>query len=654
MLVSGCILALYFWSFFAQSNNLALIFLIPDYSAIAAGSVFLLGLLSYLFVPKRYAFVGSLGGYYIMTAMVLFLLFETGFLISPFIAFWMLLVIFAPLFGWYGAGMVLFAIAAYLAQTILHATFSYSDIGTILLTSGVPLAIGWLAWQHRTQSADEENQSYHELASKLSSVSGQSEVVIAAITDGVIAIDHTSKITLINPAATRIIGWGKEDAIGLDYHSVLKLHDGRDQPITDLQDPVQQALTTGKEFSTEKLTISTADSGKQLQASLTASPIGGGGAIIVFRDITVERAEGRQQAEFISTASHEMRTPVASIEGYLGLALNPATAQIDDKARDFITKAHESAQHLGRLFQDLLDVSKADDGRMQNNPKVVDVVPFVHDITLGLLPNAHEKSLFIDFKPNPDLEAPKPVGAIGFSSIGHDDSRTISPAFFVNVDNDHLREVVANLIENAIKYTLKGNVTIDITGDNDHVIISIADSGIGIPKEDIPHLFQKFYRVDNSDTREIGGTGLGLYLCRRLTEAMGGKIWVESIYKEGSTFYVQLPRIDSVEAQHLIEQAAPEVEPEVSRVVRQPLPVPAGPITSSAPIQPVAPVAPIAPSSTPVQIPVLSAPVVPSAPAPAPMEPRTNIPLASIEQNPQLYTRGPSVSVPPRPGDLSR
>ena len=87
---------------------------------------------------------------------------------------------------------------------------------------------------------------------------------------------------------------------------------------------------------------------------------------MIFRDITKEKAEEREQAEFISTASHEMRTPVASIEGYLGLALNPATANIDEKARDFITKAHESAQHLGRLFQDLLDISKAEDGRLKN------------------------------------------------------------------------------------------------------------------------------------------------------------------------------------------------------------------------------------------------------------------------------------------------
>jgi len=132
--------------------------------------------------------------------------------------------------------------------------------------------------------------------------------------------------------------------------------------------------------------------------------------------------------------------------------------------------------------------------------------------------------------------------------------RFMAPEYLVNLDNDHIREIVNNLVDNAIKYTLKGEVSIDVTGDDEHVIFSVKDSGIGIPNEDIPHLFQKFYRVDNKDTHEIGGTGLGLYLCRKLAEMMGGRIWVESKYGEGSTFNVELPRISRQEAEKLKEQ----------------------------------------------------------------------------------------------------
>src|SRR5690606_37888738 len=155
--------------------------------------------------------------------------------------------------------------------------------------------------------------------------------------------------------------------------------------------------------------------------------------------------------EFISTASHEMRTPVASIEGYLGLALNPQTATIDQKARDFIIKAQEAAQHLGRLFQDLLDVSKSEDGRLTSVPKVLDVVPFIATIVEGLTQTAADKGLQLKFVPGEGNNTERGI-------------KKVMPVYFVNLDNDHIREVVDNLIENAIKYTLAGSVSVDITG----------------------------------------------------------------------------------------------------------------------------------------------------------------------------------------------
>src|SRR5690606_13713048 len=197
----------------------------------------------------------------------------------------------------------------------------------------------------------------------------------------------------------KLIGWGKNDAIGLDYKSVLKLVDDRGKEVDPPNDPVRQALESNTSTTIETFSLLTADTNKKFLASLTISPVGslGSGVIVVFRDITSEKAEEREQAEFISTASHEMRTPVASIEGYLGLALNPQTAQIDDKAREYLTKAHESAQHLGRLFQDLLDVTKTDDGRMTILPKVVDIIPFTGSIVQGFNVKASEKGLKITY-----------------------------------------------------------------------------------------------------------------------------------------------------------------------------------------------------------------------------------------------------------------
>ncbi|HVI69623.1 MAG TPA: ATP-binding protein, partial [Magnetospirillaceae bacterium] len=352
-------------------------------------------------------------------------------------------------------------------------------------------------------------------------------------------VDPQGVIQLINPAAQNMLGWPKNDAIGLDYKSVVKITDASGNAITDDLSPIRQAMASNKPATNNDLVLVT-KSNKRIIVSLVVSPVGKDshetGVIAVFRDITREKEEERQKAEFISTASHEMRTPVAAIEGYLGLAMNPATAVIDEKAKLYLQKAHESTQHLGRLFQDLLTVSKAEDARLIPHQQAVDMIAFTREVVEGLTPKAKEKGLFMNYAPG------EPDG---------DGNKRISPVYFAYADPDHIREVLSNLIDNAIKYTPQGSVTIDITGDSDNITVSVADTGLGIPPEDLPHLFQKFYRVDNSDTRIIGGTGLGLYISRRLTEANSGHITVTSTYGKGSTFSVQLPRISSEKATEL-------------------------------------------------------------------------------------------------------
>jgi PAS domain S-box-containing protein len=663
-----------------------------------AAVTLIIGFVSYLWAPKKYIEWGSLGAFLLLSITVALLVLSTGGGNSPFIALWMLVSVFAGVFGWYGLVPLLLASLLYLVMQYSGGTLTREMVVTVILTGELPLVVSYLIWHSKEQRSEGKggDRAYHELASELSQVSGKSEIVINAIADGVIALSGQGVIQLINPAAQQLTGWTKQDAVSLNYKSILKLLDKNDHELTPANDPVSQALATNKEVNVSDLSLTT-HAGKKILVSVIVSPVGqpGEGVIVVFRDITNEKREERQQAEFISTAAHEMRTPVASIEGYLGLALNPATAQVDEKARDFINKAHESAQHLGNLFQDLLDVSKAEDGRLSNNPKVVDVVAFTHDIVEGLKPKAEAKGLHVLFKPQPD-DAEDRAG-----------ERRLNPVFYANLDNDHLREVISNLIDNAIKYTPKGDVVVDIGGDdNDHIVISIADSGIGIPKEDQGHLFQKFYRVDNSDTREIGGTGLGLYLCRRLVEAMNGRIWLDSEYKRGSTFYVEIPRIDHEEATRLIEAASIEKEREMEQqkisgvtptmtlentqdTPQVAPPAVASPASTAPVITPPSQMpqqAPAQPVSSPGETVYTNLPAKevvqqlqaagnqitqpqPQQPQPyyqpqAPQQPvyqpqpqytapqapiRQNIPLTSIEQNPNQYIRQRGdVSVPPR------
>ena len=510
--------------------------------AILAGGTALASLIMYFVSPKGANFVEPLLVYLLFAATSALLIIQTGGVSSPFIMLWMLIAFFGGVFAIYGALPVFIATAVFVAAEYLSGDFNANLVAVVAFSTLLPMILGLVIWRNRGDN--EEDRNVKKMASELSEVANRSEIVINAIGDGVIAIDTQGIIQLINPAAQEILGWGKQDALMLNYKSILQLTDLNNNPLDPVDDPIQQVLNTNQQIRSKTLTLIT-KSGKKITTSLVVSPIGdmGSGIITVFRDMTKEKAEEREQAEFISTASHEMRTPVASIEGYLGLALNPNTAQIDAKARDFIMKAHEAAQHLGRLFQDLLDVSKSEDGRMTSLPKVVDIIPFAETITQGLQEKAREKGLTLTFIPTTNRS-----------------QKTITPVYFVNQDNDHIREVLDNLIENAIKYTPAGEVAVDVTGSDDKVVISIKDSGLGIPNEDVPHLFQKFYRVDNADRQQIGGTGLGLYLSRRLAEAMQGRLWVESVHGKGSTFFMELPRISSQEAEDLRARQAVQVQ----------------------------------------------------------------------------------------------
>ena len=381
-----------------------------------------------------------------------------------------------------------------------------------------------------------ENSANKNSKNASNSFLGDGKAILDAVDDGVLAVDSKGNILAINPAAEQITGWNGSDAAGLVFNSVLKITNNEGGEMIEISNPVNRVLQTGENFTTRDLFIKT-QSGKIVPIFLAVNSIDSqnSGVVVVFRDISKELKDNREQAEFISTASHEMRTPVASIEGYIGLALNPATATIDARAKSYLQKAHENTKHLGQLFQDLLDITKAEDGRLKNEPVVLDAIDFSRNIWEGLKPKAEVKGLSYTFEPDNHKTGEK----------------TLTPVFFIHADRDHLHEILNNLFENAIKYTPSGMVSVNVTGDNNNIQISVKDSGIGIPAEDIPHLFQKFYRVDNSETREINGTGLGLFLSRKLTESIGGFLDVESEYKKGSTFTVKLPRITRENAEKL-------------------------------------------------------------------------------------------------------
>jgi PAS domain S-box-containing protein len=470
------------------------------------------------------------------SASTLLALLSTGHSQSPYIALWLIISLFSAISGYKSALPVILLILGYGALTLGDYNEPAKWLG-FSLSFIVPVVVSYIAWNHRQQTQDGSNQAVSTLAQELNQESNKSDIIVNAIADGVLVITQNGIVDMINPAAQSIIGWNKDDALKLDYRSVLRILNADNSPLDSALDPIQQCLKTNQPVITDRFSLQTS-SGKSLLASILVSPLGSSsnGVIVVLRDTTAQHAEEREQAEFISTASHEMRTPVAAIEGYIGLALNPSTAVIDEKARAYLSKAQESASHLGRLFQDLLDVSKVEDGRLKSTPTMADLTGFVRTVLEDFKAAAAQKNLVFSFLPDT-------------SSNG----ASVAPIYYANVDLDHLREIISNLVGNAIKYTKEGKVSVDVTGTDDRIYIKTTDSGIGIPAEDIPHLFQKFYRVDNTDTREIGGTGLGLYLSRRLVESMDGKLELESEYGKGSTFTINLPRVSREDALNVLQ-----------------------------------------------------------------------------------------------------
>lgn len=391
----------------------------------------------------------------------------------------------------------------------------------------------------KSSSGDKARGPKNNLPAELRDDTKKFKTIIENIEDGVILVDNQQVIRLINPGASKICGWPAEDATGLSVQAVLQLVNGKGEPYGG--NPFAQVMQTGQSLRVNDAYVLTRAK-QQIPISLNLSSLTDAGnrvtaAVAVFRDVSKEKAEEQQRIDFISTASHEMRTPVAAIEGYLALALNDKVARVDQQARDYLEKARSSTHHLGQLFQDLLTSAKAEDGRLTSHPTTVEMGSFLEQLTSELRLVAEQKGLAVGF-----------VVGSGDASRAQGGGRTIKPLYYVHVDPDRLREVITNLFDNAVKYTAEGKISIGLTGNDKTAQCFVRDTGAGIPAEDVPHLFQKFYRVDNSATRTVGGTGLGLFICRKIIELYNGRIWAESEVGKGSTFYINLPRLSADQA----------------------------------------------------------------------------------------------------------
>lgn len=474
------------------------------------------------------------GSFFIHYLYFFILINTTGGPVSPlfFLSYFLIIIsffvsiltgVFSFLFSF---GYLVFTILIQNRFEISSLTLVLPQVASLLLVSIFSLILGIY---YRKNLA--EKRRIEIIAEKMSTDKDQEEAILSSITDGIYAVDNERNLVLFNTAAEEMTGWDRKSALGLKCWNVMKLKNEEDISVCEKDCPMLQVWNTGENLTREDLYFINKNK-KSVQISGAYSPIKSlsgklTGGVCVFRDVTKRKEVERLRNEFVSTASHELRTPLTTLEGYIDLASNEKTSKIDEKAREYLTKAHNTVINMSNLVKNLLSVTKIDEGKIELNIEDFSISELIETTVNELRPLAEKKGLKLEFLK---------------TSIGEKGKKALARSINVSADKSIVKEILSNLIENGIKFTTKGGVTVKVNYDNDFAIITVEDTGMGIPPDSIKHLFEKFYRVDNSATREVGGTGLGLYITRSMVELLGGKIWVESKLGKGTAFTFTLPR----------------------------------------------------------------------------------------------------------------
>lgn len=351
--------------------------------------------------------------------------------------------------------------------------------------------------------------------------------LINSMADAVIATDGFGKISLYNGAALDLLDTN-QNLQKESIRKLLRLFDSEDNEVDIIAEARKQHAPIIREdvcfYAQDNSTV-------DLYISVSPVTVAGSdrheaGFIMVLRDITHQKTLDEQRDEFISVASHELRTPIAIAEANISTAMMPKFAhKLTKEGQKLLEQAHDNVVFLSTLINDLHVLAKAEQGRIDIQHDTLDPASALEDFADNYRKQIKDKDL--------ELEV----------DVAHD-----TPA--ITTSYDALREIMQNFITNAIKYTQKGIITLRAYPDpnSDGVIFAVTDTGIGISAADQRRIFEKFYRSEDYRTRQNGGTGLGLYIIKRLCERIGGRIWFESKLNKGSTFYCALPREIPAEA----------------------------------------------------------------------------------------------------------
>ncbi len=352
----------------------------------------------------------------------------------------------------------------------------------------------------------------------------KSRAILESIADGVLVLDHNGRVLLVNPAAEELLGFSAIALQGEHFRHMLGLGEtATDRELAQaLYSELRQRLETPADdpsrtqVSTVRLTA-----GKRVLA-VTIAPLitelgGAPGLVAALRDISREAEVERLKNEFISTVSHELRTPMTSIKGYTDLLFLGMAGGLSDAQRSFLQIIKSNADRLTALVNDILDISRIETGRIRLTIEPLDLASLITQVVRAFQEQYREKGLKLEWMEVPGLPQ-------------------------VRGDADRVTQVLNNLLANAWQYTPSGGrVTVSLRQRDGFLQVDVADTGIGIGPDDLPRVFDRFYRADHPLVQEAGGTGLGLAIVKMFVEMLGGEIWVESELGVGSVFSFTLP-----------------------------------------------------------------------------------------------------------------
>ena len=334
--------------------------------------------------------------------------------------------------------------------------------------------------------------------------------ILSYMTDGVLATNRRGKITMINDMAKKQLGVQKEEVLNKSILELLKIED--EYELRDLITQVPELMIDSQDANGEYLSL-------RVRFALVRRESGFiSGLVAVLHDTTEQEKEERERRLFVSNVSHELRTPLTSVKSYLE-ALDEG-ALTEPIAPDFIKVSLDETNRMMRMVTDLLHLSRIDNATSHLDVELINFTAFITFIL-----NRFDQIRGQDEEKKYELVRDYPITSV-----------------WIEIDTDKMTQVIDNILNNAIKYSPDGGkITVTMKTTDDQMILSISDQGLGIPKQDLPRIFDRFYRVDRARSRAQGGTGLGLAIAKEIVKQHEGFIWAKSEYGKGSTFTIVLP-----------------------------------------------------------------------------------------------------------------